>query len=193
MKKIFLLVILILGVQTISAEEKTATFAGGCFWCTQAAFDEQPGVLNTVVGYTGGDQPDPNYVRVCTGKTGYAESINIKFDPEKVTYQQLLKLFFEHVDPFDAGGQFYDRGTEYRLAIFYHDDQQKLVAETYKKDLEAKFKKPVYVSIEPVKKFYEAEEYHQKYYQKNPIHYNMYKDASGREEKLEKIWDKDNK
>ena len=188
--KIIKLVILLLSFNNIlMAEEKIATFAGGCFWCVQPTFDKAEGVIQTTVGYTGGAVPEPKYEMVCSGKTGHAESINIKFDSDKTSYSELLELFFTNIDPFDGGGQFYDRGSEYRTVIFYHSEEQKAEAQKYISELTQKFGRDLAVGIEPAKEFYPAEDYHQKYYEKNPGHYNLYKIGSGRDGKLKKIWE----
>jgi methionine-S-sulfoxide reductase len=167
-----------------------ATFAGGCFWCIQPAFDNLEGVNKTTVGYSGGDANDANYEAVSSHKTKHLEAIQIEYDPSKVTFRKLLERFMRNIDPTDNEGQFADKGPQYRTAIFYHDDEQKKIAEEYFAELKTtgQFKYPIYTEITPYKNFYSAEEYHQKYYQKNAVHYNMYKYGSGRPAKLEKIW-----
>lgn len=192
MKNILLLVtalILCLSPQ-IWAEEQTsyveslemATFAGGCFWCTQSLFDHVEGVVATRVGYTGGTEPDPDYKTVSGGKSGYAEAVEIQFDPTKVSYEKLLDIFWKDIDPTAVNRQFVDVGTQYRTVIFYHNERQKAVAEVSKKALadSGKFDKPIATQIVSAQSFYPAESYHQKYYKKNPIGYQRYREGSGR-------------
>jgi len=178
------------------AEEKKtalATFAGGCFWCMEPPFDHIKGVKRTTSGYTGGTTKNPTYEEVCSGTTGHAEAVQIEYDPAQVTYSQLLDVFWHNIDPTVTNRQFVDRGTQYRPEIFYHDDEQKRIAEESKKDVEKLFGS-VEVKITPASTFYSAEEYHQDFYMTNPDHYNAYKDGSGREQRLEKLWgDKDKK
>jgi peptide methionine sulfoxide reductase msrA/msrB len=173
-------------------EPKTekATLAGGCFWCVQPPFDELKGVLKTVVGYTGGKTEDPTYEEVSGGDTGHLEAAEVTFDPAQVSYEQILEVFWRSIDPTDPGGQFYDRGDQYRTAVFYHSEAQKKAAEESRRRLEAsgRFDKPIAVEIRPASAFYPAEEYHQKYYCKRPAHYNSYKKGSGREDYLKKMW-----
>ena len=171
-------------------EQHIATFAGGCFWCTEQAFKELAGVITVTSGYTGGSKANPSYEEVSSGRTGHREAIEVVFDPTRISYAQLLDLFFKSIDPTDAGGQFADQGSQYRSAIFYHDEEQKNLAEATKKALqEAKiFSKPIVVDILPAQKFYRAEDYHQDYYKKNATHYQAYKKGSGREAFLKKTW-----
>jgi peptide-methionine (S)-S-oxide reductase len=173
-----------------AAERATATFAGGCFWCMQPAFDAIPGVISTTVGYTGGSKKDPAYEEVSSGATGHAESIEIEYDPAKVTYRRLLDAFWHNVDPTDAGGQFCDRGRQYRSAIFYHDEEQHRLAEQSKKELEESkhLPGPIVTPIVSATQFYRAEEYHQSYYKKNPLRYRFYRRGCGRERRLEQVW-----
>ena len=169
-----------------------ATFAGGCFWCMQPPFDSLGGVIETVVGYSGGKEKDPTYEQVWQGKTGHAEAIRVIYDPAKIDYETLLETFWINIDPTQVDGQFADRGRHYRTAIFYHDDSQKEKALLSKKKLgeSGKFKKPIVTSVEKFLSFYRAEEYHQKYYEKNPIHYGNYKTGSGRAGFIERTWGK---
>jgi len=171
---------------------KQATFAGGCFWCMESAFDHVPGVVQAISGYTGGDVAHPKYHQVGSGTTGHAESVRIYYDPKKTSYEKLLDVFWHQIDPTDSGGQFVDRGSQYRPAIFYHDEQQKKLAEKSKADLEKNgpFKKPIVVPIEPAKTFWKAEEYHQDFWKKNPGHYHRYRRGSGRDQFIEKTWGK---
>ncbi|TRM12522.1 peptide-methionine (S)-S-oxide reductase MsrA [Lentibacillus cibarius] len=167
-----------------------ATFAGGCFWCMVEPFDERPGILNVVSGYTGGNTENPTYEEVCSNTTGHVEAVQITFDPEIMPYEELLSTFWQQIDPTDADGQFNDRGESYRTAIFYHNDKQKQLAEESKQNLEAsgKFSKPIVTPIIPAKPFYRAEEEHQDYYKKQAFHYRLYKKGSGREYFIRENW-----
>ncbi len=169
-----------------------ATFAGGCFWCMQPPFDKTKGVVKTIVGYTGGKEVGPTYEQVSYGRTGHREAIEVTFDPKVVTYAELVEVFWRSIDPTQANGQFADIGSQYQTAIFYHSEEQKRIAEESKQRLAAsgKFAKPIVVPILPASPFYAAEEYHQKYYLKNPAHYNRYAVGSGRYPFLEKTWGK---
>ena len=171
---------------------ETAVFAGGCFWCMEHPFDQFEGVIETTVGYTGGDTPNPTYAAVCSGITGHYEAIKIIYDPDKITYLELLEHFWRQIDPTDADGQFADRGSQYQTVIFYHNDEQKELAALSKKALEGAgiFDKPIVTKILPAREFYPAEEYHQCYYQKEPEYYENYKLYSGRESFLKKVWGK---
>ncbi len=171
-----------------------ATFAGGCFWCMQPFFDNTVGVKKTTVGYTGGQVPNPNYEQVSSGTTGHAEAIEIEFDPKEVSYQKLLELYWHNIDPTQVNGQFADEGSQYRTIIFYHTVEQQRLAEASKKALAAsgRFDKPMATEILPATTFYPAEDYHQKYYLKSTLRYNMYHDNSGRPEYLEKTWGSSN-
>jgi methionine-S-sulfoxide reductase len=176
-----------------SSEQKglqKATFAGGCFWCMQPPFDGVPGVVSTVVGYTGGTQKNPTYEEVSSGRTGHAESIEITYDPKKISYDKLLDIFWMNIDPTTPNRQFADAGTQYRTAIFYHNDEQKKLAEASKKKYQAsgKYDKPIVTEIVPATTFWPAEEYHQKYYLKNTAHYKAYRKGSGREGYIRKTW-----
>ena len=169
----------------------TATFAGGCFWCMQPPFDHLDGVVSTTVGYTGGTVPNPTYEQVSAGGTGHAESIEVRYDPRKVTYASLLDVFWHNVDPLTANGQFCDMGNQYRTAIFYHDDEQRRLAEESKAALERSGRfgqQPIVTEIVPAGPFYPAEDYHQSYYEKNPLRYKFYRYNCGRDERLEKLW-----
>lgn len=167
-----------------------ATFAGGCFWCMVEPFDERPGIISVVSGYTGGDVENPTYEEVSTNNTGHVEAVQITYDPNVMSYKQLVETFWQQIDPTDAGGQFNDRGESYQTAIFYHNDEQKQVAEQSKQELESsgKFSKPIVTPILPAKAFYEAEEEHQDYYKKQSFHYRLYKKGSGREDFINKHW-----
>lgn len=163
------------------ATEK-ATFAGGCFWCMVKPFDEQPGIESVISGYTGGHIENPSYQQVCSDLTGHFEAVQITYDPEIFPYEKLVETFWTLIDPTDAGGQFHDRGRSYMTAIFYHNEEQKKIAEASKRALEesGKFKLPIATKILEAKPFYPAEDYHQHYYKKNPMHYELYSIGSGR-------------
>src|SRR5437763_9012044 len=176
--------------QSSSTATKSAVFAGGCFWCIQPAFDKAPGVIKTVVGYCGGTESNPTYELVGSEKTKYRESIEITYDPAKISYQQLLDIYWKQIDPTQADGQFTDIGPSYRAAIFYGDAGEKKIAETSKEKLTSsgKFKKPIVTEILPAMKFYPAEDYHQKYYQQNPEHFEAFEHGSGRTSFQKKTW-----
>ena len=159
-----------------------ATFAGGCFWCMVKPFDQLPGIIQVESGYTGGEKANPTYEEVCSEKTGHCEAIRIKFDPDKISYLELLRLYFISIDPTDPGGQFHDRGESYRPVIFYHSKEQEEAIRGYIDHLNksGEFDAPIAVKVEPAKEFYRAEEYHQDYYKKNPLRYNSYYAGSGR-------------
>ncbi len=182
--------ILFAQVQTTMAEQKKAIFAGGCFWCMEPPFENEEGVIDVVSGYTGGKTENPTYEEVGSGKTGHYEAVEVLYDPEKISYEQLLAVFWRQIDPTDDGGQFGDRGTQYFTAIFYLDQEQKRLAEISKKELDQTsiFDKPIRTAILPAASFYQAEEYHQDYYKKNVLQYSMYKVGSGRAGFLENTW-----
>jgi len=168
----------------------TATFAGGCFWCVETAFEDLDGVKKVISGYSGGQTKNPTHEEVCSGTTGHLEAVQIIFDPQIISYAELVDVFWKQIDPTDAGGSFVDRGQQYLSAIFYHNNAQKIVAETSKKILEISeiFDKPIATNITPFKAFYPAEEYHQQYCKKNPVRYYSYKSASGRDTFIKNIW-----
>ena len=176
------------------AHLEKATFAGGCFWCLQPIFDQTKGVIETFVGYIGGHQENPSYQDVCSGDTGHTEAIEITYDSTEVRDEQLLEIFWYNIDPTAVNGQFVDHGTQYRSAIFYHNEEQRRLAEESRDDLEesGRFDEPIATEIVPATMFYPAEEHHQKYYQKRSAHYKMYHDHSGREEFIEEHWGKNN-
>lgn len=178
--------------QSPSATAKTAIFAGGCFWCMQQPFDQVRGVVKTVVGYTGGSASDATYEKVSAHKTQHRESIEVTYEPAQVSYEQLLDVFWRNINPTQADGQFHDIGLSYQAAIYYGNGQEKQIAEASKKRLaeSGKFDKPIVTEILPAMKFYPAEEYHQKYYLKNPAEYEAYHVGSGRVAFLERIWSK---
>jgi peptide-methionine (S)-S-oxide reductase len=169
-----------------------ATFAGGCFWCMESPFDAVPGVYSTTSGYAGGRVKDPTYDQVSSGSTGHAESLQVAYDPNRVSYEQLLDVYWHNVDPTDKGGQFCDRGNQYRSAIFYADEAQKTAALESKRALEAqkRLAQPIVTEIVPLAAFYAAEEYHQDYYRKNPVRYRFYRLNCGRDFVLERLWGK---
>jgi peptide methionine sulfoxide reductase msrA/msrB len=172
-------------------ETRTAIFAGGCFWCIQPAFDKAKGVIKTVVGYCGGTEPNPTYEVVSSEKTGYRESIQITYDPAKISYDQLLDIYWRQIDPTQADGQFTDIGPSYRASIFYGNDDEKKIAEASKEKLarSGKFHKPIVTEILPAMKFYPAEAYQQKYYQQNPEHFEAFEEGSGRVSFKKKTWE----
>ena len=167
-----------------------ATFAGGCFWCMQKPYDDLPGVVSTTVGYTGGTKAGATYHEVSSGGTGHRESIEVVFDPKKVSYEKLLDVFWHNVDPTNNHGQFCDSGSQYTTAIFVHDDAQRRAAEASKKALEASgvLKGPVATEILPAGVFWKAEDYHQSYYKKSSIRYSFYRSGCGRDARLKQLW-----
>ncbi len=174
------------------ADETTAvaTFAGGCFWCMEPPFDALDGVLSTTSGYTGGHQKDPTYRQVSSGKTGHTEAVQIVFDPKRVNFETLLAVFWRNIDPTTPDRQFCDRGSQYRAEIFYHGDEQRHMAEASKAALaeDKPFPEPIVTRITPVATFYAAEDYHQDYYEKNPIRYRYYRYGCGRDKRLKMLW-----
>ena len=175
---------------TMKDGQALATFAGGCFWCMEPPYDKIDGVLATTSGYTGGDKADPTYQEVSAGGTGHAEAVQVTYDPAKVSYEQLLEVFWRNVDPLDAGGQFCDRGSQYRTGIFVHDAAQRRLAEQSKQALvdSGRFAQPVVTEIEKAGPFYPAEDYHQDYYEKNPVRYKFYRWNCGRDQRLAELW-----
>jgi peptide-methionine (S)-S-oxide reductase len=176
------------------AKEKTATavFAGGCFWCMEPPYDVLPGVIATTSGYAGGQKANPTYEQVSAGDTGHIEVIQITYDPKQVSYEKLLEVFWRNVDPLDKGGQFCDRGGTYTTAIFVQSQEERKTAEQSKAAIEKKLGKPVVTVIRAAATFYPAEEYHQDYYQKNPLRYKYYRYSCGRDQRLEHLWGKKN-
>jgi peptide methionine sulfoxide reductase msrA/msrB len=170
--------------------KKTAYFAGGCFWCTESDFEKTPGVLEAISGYTGGHVANPTYKQVSSGGTGHVEVVKVIYDPDRISYEQLLDVFWRHVNPTDGGGQFVDRGSQYRSVIFYSNDTEHNLANASKQKLESsgKFSESIATDILPLDTFYPAEEYHQDYYKKNPIRYKFYRSRSGRDQFLKKTW-----
>lgn len=166
-----------------------ATFAGGCFWCMEPPFDKLDGVLSTTSGYTGGQTKNPTYEQVSAGITGHAESLQVLYDPSKISYSKLLEVYWHNIDPTTPNRQFCDAGSQYRTAIFYHNDTQKRLAEESKKAIENSGRFPAVVTqIVAATQFYPAEEYHQDFYKKNPVHYHSYRMGCGRDQRLEELW-----
>jgi peptide-methionine (S)-S-oxide reductase len=174
----------------LPAQSQTATFAGGCFWCMEGPFEKLAGVESVTSGYTGGQKKNPTYEEVSSGRTGHAEAVEIRYDPAKVSYQQLLEVFWHNIDPLQPNAQFCDHGSQYRSAIFYHDEAQRAAALASKAALEAggRFPKPIVTEIVAASLFYPAEEYHQDFYKKNPIRYNTYRMGCGRDRRLKELW-----
>jgi methionine-S-sulfoxide reductase len=181
--------------QSESTQTKTATFAGGCFWCMEPPYDGLPGVESVIPGYMGGHLENPTYEQVSAGTTGHAEVVQIQFDPRLITYDQLLDVFWRNIDPTTLNQQFADMGTQYRTAIFYHSDQQKKSAEASRdiRQKSGKFGRNIVTEISAASHFYPAEEYHQQFYKKNPLRYNSYKAGSGRKGYLERLWGEEEK
>ena len=179
-------------VHSANTKLEKATFAGGCFWCMEPPFEELDGVIEVISGYTGGEEKNPTYEQVATGKTGHAEAVQITYDPSRVSFEKLLEVFWRQIDPTDDGGQFADRGSQYRTAIFFHNDEQKNIAEKSKETLtkSSKFKKPIVTEIHPYIQFYPAEDYHQDFYKKSSSRYKSYKYYSGRDSYIKKVWGK---
>ena len=173
---------------TTTAPLDTATFAGGCFWSIERAFDQVAGVVSVTVGYTGGHTPHPSYEQVSTGGTGHREAVQVAYDPTKITYERLVDAFWHDIDPTQPDGQFCDHGDEYRTAIFYRDAAQHRVAAASRLALERRFGQPITTEVVRATAFYPAEEYHQHYYRKNPVRYGMYRVACGRDRRLREVW-----
>ena len=184
--------LLVTSLNIFAADSKTeiATFAGGCFWCMEPPFDKLDGVISTTSGYTGGHQASPTYKQVSAGSTGHTEAIQVEYDPATVSYEELLSVFWKNIDPTTANSQFCDHGSQYRSGIFYHNDEQKKAAEISLNKLNQtkSFDEPVVTEITSASIFYPAEEYHQDYYQKNPLRYKYYRFACGRDKRLEQLW-----
>lgn len=167
---------------------KTAIFAGGCFWCMEVPFDKLDGVVSTVSGYIGGHVENPTYNQVSSGKSGHIEALEITYNPQKISYKELLHTYWRNIDPFDLEGQFCDRGEQYQAIIFTKDDTQKKLSNSSKVEISKKLNHDIKIKIVTASKFYPAEEYHQNYYQKNPIRYKYYRHACGRDKRLKEIW-----
>lgn len=190
MGKSLILAFLILGLLggNVAAQTKEAVFAGGCFWCLEGPFDALPGVLETEAGYTGGQLPNPTYEQVSSGTSGHIEAMRVKYDPELVDFGKLLDVFWRNIDPTDAGGQFCDRGPQYRSAVFFADEAEESIARASKAQLEAVRGFKIVTEILPRTEFYAAEEYHQDYYKKNPLRYHFYRQGCGRDQRLRQLW-----
>jgi peptide methionine sulfoxide reductase msrA/msrB len=190
MHRLFLILTLCGLAASARAESRTAIFAGGCFWCMQEPFDQVKGVTRTVVGYTGGSKEDANYTAVSAHKTQHREAVEITYDPAQISYDQLLDVFWHNINPTQADGQFHDIGLSYQAAIYYGNEAEKKLAEASKEKLakSGRFDRPIVTEILPAQPFYPAEDYHQKYYEKNPAAYEAYHIGSGRVSYLDKIW-----
>ena len=193
MKRLILLALIFLAQLLLAdplSQTRTAVFAGGCFWCIQPAFDKAPGVIKTVVGYSGGTEPNPTYALVGSEKTNYRESLEVTYDPAKINFDQLLDIYWRQINPTQSDGQFIDIGPSYRAAIFVQNDEERKIAEASKAKLAAsgRFDKPIVTEILPSMKFWPAEEYHQKYYQQNPTDFEMFEVGSGRKAFEKKKW-----
>ena len=184
----------VLGTNAANATIPTreATFAGGCFWCMEHAFDDVEGVVATISGYTGGKKRNPTYQEVSSGSTGHAESVLVRYDPSRVSYERLLEVFWHNIDPTTPDRQFCDKGSQYRTAIFYHNEHQHQLAERSRTRLieSGRIKEPIVTEIVPTGPFYPAEEYHQDFHHKNPLHYKFYRFSCGRDRRLEELWGK---
>ena len=191
MKHLFLLLVALPLTQAFGNTE-IATLAGGCFWCVESELEKVPGVISVVSGFSGGDRKNPTYKQVSSGSTKHIESVQVTFDPKKISYEKLLDHFWREINPTDKDGQFVDRGHQYSTAVFFHNEKQKKIALESKKKLDSskRYDKPVITPIIPFKDFYVAEDYHQDYYKKNPIRYRFYRYRSGRDQFLEKVWGK---
>lgn len=181
------------GQGTGSTAPAKATFAGGCFWCMEPPYDELDGVLSTISGYTGGTKKNPTYEEVSSGRTGHAEVVQITYDPGKITYSKLLEVFWRNIDPLTPNRQFCDGGSQYRSAIFYHDEAQKRLAVESERAVAKRFKESVVTEIVSASAFYPAEDYHQDYYKKNPVRYKIYRYGCGRDQRLKELWGAEHK
>ena len=191
MRKLLLLAGGLLLSPAVTAADATALFAGGCFWCMESDFEKLPGVSAVVSGYSGGHTVNPTYEESSAGKTGHAEAVEVRYDPSKVSYAQLLDYFWHHIDPLTANAQFCDHGSQYRSAIFYANEAEKQAALASKAKFEKQLGKPIVTEIAGAGPFYPAEDYHQDYYKKNPIRYRYYRHACGREDRVKEVWGRD--
>jgi peptide-methionine (S)-S-oxide reductase len=178
--------------QAPAVKTAKATFAGGCFWCMEHPYDRLPGVFSTTSGYMGGSVKNPTYQQVSSGRTGHTEVVQVEYDPSKVSYKKLLEVFWSNIDPTVENAQFCDRGSQYRAGVFYHDEEQRKLAEESKNALQKNkpFKGPIVSEITKAPAFYRAEEYHQDYYKKNPVRYKLYRNGCGRDARLKELWGK---
>ena len=200
---VFILCLLASGLSISTADDEPviadnqntakATFAGGCFWCMEAPFDKLEGVISTTSGYTGGHTKNPTYKQTSSGKTGHTEAVQIIYDPRKISYEKLLNVFWHNIDPTTPDKQFCDRGNQYRSEIFYHNEEQKRLADASKATLNKRkpFNAPIVTQVTQASTFYAAEDYHQDYYKKNPIRYRYYRYGCGRDKRLEQLWGKE--
>ncbi|WP_442786529.1 peptide-methionine (S)-S-oxide reductase MsrA [Halomonas sp. A40-4] len=180
-----------IGITSTSLQAETpaeAVFAGGCFWCMEPPYDRQPGVTATISGYTGGELEEPTYDDVSSGDTDHIEVVKVEYDADQISYEQLLEIYWRNIDPFAVGRQFCDVGDQYRSAIFYQNDEQRDLAEASKAAMEERLEKEITTEILPAEAFWEAEEYHQNYYEKNPVRYKFYRFSCGRDDRLEAVW-----
>ncbi len=191
LSKLGVLLLMTLPTTTQAAEAK-AVFAGGCFWCMESEFEHIDGIISAVSGYTGGDAKDANYEAVSSHNTQHVEAVEVTYDPAKLSYADVLKVYWGNIDPTDEGGQMFDRGAQYATVIYYANEEEKKLAEASKEDVAKKLGKPVVTRIEPLKPFYPAEDYHQNYYKTNSAHYQGYVQGSRRKETLKKIWGESN-
>jgi peptide-methionine (S)-S-oxide reductase len=198
MTRLLALLLLIAGTSVAwsqtAQQRAVATFAGGCFWCVEADFDKVEGVISTTSGYTGGKEANPSYGQVSSGRTGHTEAVEIVYDPAKVSYEKLLDVFWRNHDPLAKDRQFCDKGAQYRAGIFFHNDEQRKLAEATRKKVAAKFApRQVHTEVTAASEFYAAEDYHQDYYTKNPLRYRFYRHNCGRDQRLEDLWGKSDK
>jgi len=186
------LVVSILGVDSMAddSKHKIAVFAGGCFWCMEPPFDKIDGVISTTSGYTAGHVDNPTYQQVSSGRSGHTEALKVVYDSDKVDFKQLLEVFWRNIDPVDAGGQFCDRGSQYRTGIYFQDEEQEKLANESKEKVAEKLNAKIATEIEEASIFYPAEDYHQDYYNTNPVRYKYYRFSCGRDKRLEELWDK---
>lgn len=184
-----ILCIFLITTPVLANDTATAVFAGGCFWCIESDFEKLGGVLETVSGYTGGSKENATYSKVSNGGTKHYEAVEVTYLPEKVSYKELVEYFFRHIDPFNDHGQFCDSGSQYRAAVFYGSEEEKMQAEEVQKRLEKALGKEMVTKILPAGPFYKAEEYHQDYYKKNPAHYSSYRTGCGRDRRVYAVWD----
>lgn len=190
MRAAIVAIIMLWAMPAAHAETAVATFAGGCFWCVEADFDKLPGVIETISGYTGGREANPTYEQVSAHQTGHVEAVQLRYDPARVSYEKLVDYFWRHVDPLTANGQFCDRGPQYRTVIYFSDEAQRKTILTVKDKLEKRLGKSFVTEVTPASKFYAAEDYHQDYYNKNPLRYRYYRNSCGRDQRVKDVWGK---
>lgn len=190
MRAAIVAIIMLWAMPAAHAETAVATFAGGCFWCVEADFDKLPGVIETISGYTGGREANPTYEQVSAHQTGHVEAVQLRYDPARVSYEKLVDYFWRHVDPLTANGQFCDRGPQYRTVIYFSDEAQRKTILAVKDKLEKRLGKSFVTEVTPASKFYAAEDYHQDYYNKNPLRYRYYRNSCGRDQRVKDVWGK---